>query len=273
MSNTKIYDLPESTSLDTNAVVPVVDFVGWLPVSRKVKASALGNGGSVPTKATGAEITTGTDDTKFATPKALKDAWVTPILVKATSSDVTTGTDDAKYTTAKSIKDAGIVAVTLPVKATWTEVNTWTDDAKFMTPKSIADSSYTKSALPLAWWTMTGKVTTTWHDEVGKTYTPATGSQTVTIDCSVNNIHIVSWHASGTTITFAISNCTNSQPFIISILQGWTTVSTITAWFSTVRWAWWIAPTLTATLNKRDTFGFIRTWANTYDWFIIWQNC
>jgi len=44
MVNTKIYDLPESISLDINAVVPVVDFVGWQPVSRKVKASALGNG-------------------------------------------------------------------------------------------------------------------------------------------------------------------------------------------------------------------------------------
>lgn len=33
------------------------------------------------------------------------------------------------------------------------------------------------------------------------------------------------------------------------------------------------APTLTATLNKRDTFGFIRTGANTYDGFVIGQNC
>ncbi len=240
MVNTKIYDLPESTSLDTNAVVPVVDFVGWLPVSRKVKASTLGNGGSIPTKATGAEITTGTDDTKFATPKALKDAGVTPILTKAT----------------------------------WAEVNAGTDDAKFVTAKAMEDSDYIKSwvCLPLAWWTMTAKATLAWYDEVGKTYTPATGSQTVTIDCSVNNIHIVSWHASGTAITFAISNCTNSQPFIISILQGWV-VSTIVARFSTIRWAWGSAPTLTATINKRDTFGFIRTWASTYDGFIIGQNC
>ena len=131
----------------------------------------------------------------------------------------------------------------------------------------------TNTWLPLAWGTMTAKVTLAWHDEVGKTYTPATGSQTVTIDCSVNNIHIVSWHASGTAITFAISNCTNSQPFIISILQWWTTVSTIAARFSTVRWAWGSVPTLTATINKRDTFWFIRTWANTYDGFVIGQNC
>jgi hypothetical protein len=34
-------------------------------------------------------------------------------LVKAAGSDITTGTDDAKYVTAKAIKDAGIVALSL----------------------------------------------------------------------------------------------------------------------------------------------------------------
>ena len=104
-------------------------------------------------------------------------------------------------------------------------------------------------------------------------YTPASGSQTVTIDCSKGNMHTVVGNASGTAITFAITGDTHSQPFIISILQGSGTVSTIAAWFSTVRWAGGVAPTLTATLNKRDTFGFIRTGTNTYDGFIIGQNC
>ena len=107
----------------------------------------------------------------------------------------------------------------------------------------------------------------------GNTYTPASGAQTVTIDCSTQNMHIVSGNASGTAITFAITGAANNQPFIISILQGGTTVSTITAWFATVRWASGTVPTLTATLNKRDTFGFIRTGANTYDGFIVGQNC
>ena len=109
-------------------------------------------------------------------------------------------------------------------------------------------------------------------DPTAATYAPSSGSQTVTIDCAANNMHFVTGNASGTAITFAISNATNSQPFIISILQGSGTVSTITSWFSTVRWAQGTIPTLTATLNKRDTFGFIRTGTNTYDGFIIGQN-
>lgn len=101
-------------------------------------------------------------------------------------------------------------------------------------------------------------------DPTGATYAPATGAQTVTIDCLANNMHIVTGHASGTAITFAVSNVTNNQPFIVSILQG-TTPSTITAWFATIRWAGGTAPTLTPTTGKRDTFAFIRTGANTYD--------
>jgi len=104
------------------------------------------------------------------------------------------------------------------------------------------------------------------------TYTPATGSQTVALDCAANNMHFVTGHASGTAITFTVANVTNSQPFIVSILQGGV-VSTIAAWFATIRWAGGSAPTLTATINKRDTFGFIRTGADTYDGFIVGQNC
>jgi len=104
----------------------------------------------------------------------------------------------------------------------------------------------------------------------GATYTPATGAQTVALDCAANNMHIVTGHASGTAITFTVANVTNNQPFIVSILQG-AVVSTITAWFATIRWAGGSAPTLTATVAKRDTFGFIRTGANTYDGFVIGQ--
>ena len=87
-----------------------------------------------------------------------------------------------------------------------------------------------------------------------------------------NNIHIVNGNASGTAITFTITGATNNQVFMVSILQGGTTLSTITAWFATIRWAGGTAPTLTATLNKRDTFIFIRTGTNTYDGFVVGQN-
>jgi len=137
----------------------------------------------------------------------------------------------------------------------------------------IATTAYADLHLEKTGGTLTGKVTTAGNDEVGKTYTPASGAQTVALDCVLNNVHVVSGNASGTAITFTVANATNSQPFIVSILQGGTTVSTITAWFATIRWAGGTAPTLTATLNKRDTFGFIRTGVNTYDGFIIGQNC
>ena len=120
--------------------------------------------------------------------------------------------------------------------------------------------------------TMTGKVTMAGKDEAGKVYSPGTGAQTVTIDCAVNNIHIVNGHADGTAITFAISNATNSQPFIIQVNQG-AVVSTIAAWFATVRWAGGSAPTLTATVNKSDTFGFIRIGEDSYIGYVVGQNC
>lgn len=120
--------------------------------------------------------------------------------------------------------------------------------------------------------TFTAKNTMAGIDEVGKTYAPASGAQTVALDCTLNNTHIVTGNASGTAITFTVTGATNSQPFIVSILQG-AVVSTISGWFATVRWAGGTTPILTATVGKRDTFGFIRTGANTYDGFIIGQNC
>src|ERR1041384_557657 len=67
--------------------------------------------------------------------------------VKASGAEVTTGTDDAKFATAKAIKDAGIVAT--PVKASGAELDTGTDDAKFATAKALADSNYLKGAQQL----------------------------------------------------------------------------------------------------------------------------
>jgi hypothetical protein len=61
-------------------------------------------------KASGAEVTTGTDDAKFATAKAIKDAGIVATPVKASGAEVTTGTDDAKFATAKALSDAGIVS-------------------------------------------------------------------------------------------------------------------------------------------------------------------
>ena len=119
--------------------------------------------------------------------------------------------------------------------------------------------------------TMTGKVVSAGSSEVAKTYTPATGAQTVALDCAINNIHEVTGHADGTAITFTIANATNSQIFVVSILQG-AVVSTIASWFATIRWCPnGTVPTLTATIGKRDTFIFRRTGADVYDGFVVGQ--
>lgn len=92
-----------------------------------------------------------------------KSALVTTL--KASGAEVTTGTEDAKIVTPKAIKDAGIVAVTLPVKATGAEIITGTDDAKFATPKAIKDAA---DALITLTDVTTNDVSTTKHGLVPK---------------------------------------------------------------------------------------------------------
>ena len=181
----------------------------------------------------------------------------------------TIDTSTTKYPTVNLLKT---VNDSIPVKASGAEIDTGTDDAKFATAKALADSKYiTYDGTE----TLTNKTLTkpviNGTNPTGATYAPSSGAQTVALDCAANNMHIVTGNASGTAITFTVANATNNQPFIVSILQG-STPSTIAGWFATIRWAGGTAPTLTPTANKRDTFGFIRTGANTYDGFIIGQN-
>ena len=137
----------------------------------------------------------------------------------------------------------------------------------------LSSVSGSDDTIPSAKATKTALDTKAPYQPTGATYSPSSGSQTVALDVTSNNMHIVNGHANGTAITFTITGAANNQPFVVSILQGGTTVSTIAGWFATIRWAGGVAPTLTPTLNKRDTFGFIRTGANTYDGFVIGQNC
>ena len=77
------------------------------------------------------------------------EADVATIPVKATGVEINTGTDDAKFATPKAIADSNIAFLSdipsVPVKATGVEINTGTDDAKFATPKAIADSNVFRS--------------------------------------------------------------------------------------------------------------------------------
>ncbi len=72
-------------------------------------------------------------------------------------------------------------------------------------------------------------------------------------------------------VTFALTNVTTNQIFIVSVTQNSGGTGTVT-WFSTVRWTGGNPPTLTTTGGQRDTFGFIATSTSTFDGFVVGQN-
>lgn len=118
MANQKISDFTEATSLSADAYLPVIDNdpVTGKATNYKIKYSVSG---VIPTKASGAEIIAGVNDTKFATPKAIADADIAflsdipTVPTVASAAEVIAGIDNVKYTSPKSLKDAGIVPATI----------------------------------------------------------------------------------------------------------------------------------------------------------------
>lgn len=99
------YTVATKTSLLLSGIETAPGTYKWVPVY------GLAAAGSIPVKATGAEINTGTDDAKFATAKAIEDSdyiKAAALPVKATGAEVNTGTDDDKFVTAKAIADSAI---------------------------------------------------------------------------------------------------------------------------------------------------------------------
>ena len=156
-----VYDPLEDTTFfaedvvnDDNEIVAIETELGTTPsgtyATVKAWLTALTN--AVAEKCTGAEIDTGTDDAKFATPKAIADSDlartgdIPSVPVKATGAEIDTGTDDAKFATPKAIEDSGLAKTSeIPVKATGAEIDTGTDDAKFVTAKAVEDSKLVAS--------------------------------------------------------------------------------------------------------------------------------
>lgn len=99
------------------------------------------------------------------------------------------------------------------------------------------------------------------------TYSPA-GAGTTTLDLSTGGVHVVTMPAA--TQTLALSNETVGQCFIVEI-NNVTSQGALT-WFTTIKWAGGVTPTLTGTNGKKDTFGFRVTSAGNYDGYIVGQN-
>ena len=95
-----------------------------------------------------------------------------------------------------------------------------------------------------------------------------TDGSTITFDLNSSNTHSVTL---GGNRTLALSNASVGQKFIIRLTQDGTGSRTVT-FFSTIKWAGGVAPTLTTTANKTDVFGFICTSAGNFDGFVVGYN-
>jgi hypothetical protein len=104
-------------------------------------------------------------------------------------------------------------------------------------------------------------------EEINPTLTSDSDAATITFDLSTS-LHTVTL---GDNRILALSNETVGQTFVIRLVQDATGSRTVT-WFTTIKWAGGVAPTLTTTGNKTDVFGFICTSAGNYDGFVIGQN-
>ena len=201
MADSNITGLPElAATPDSSDILPIVD--GGTE-TKKITVANLLAGAGVPVKATGAELTTATDDAKFATAKAIKDSHNVPNVVPSTDGKVMTsnGTDWISETPA-----------TVPVKATGTEINTGTDDAKFTTSKAIEDSnlSFISDTETLTNKRITQRLVTTTDDA------------TAAIDCDSYDIYELSAVANATVFTVT-GTPTNGQKLIIRFKDAGTT--------------------------------------------------
>lgn len=106
---------------------------------------------------------------------------------------------------------------------------------------------------------------------LGSALYTGTVSNTVTLNLASANRHLINMPNSAGGVTFAVSNVTANQPFIVEVLQGTAGLGTPT-WFSTIRWVGSTTPTPTTTASRKDTFGFIATGAATFDGYIVGQN-
>jgi hypothetical protein len=138
--------------------------------------------------------------------------------------------------------------------STGTDSGTETLTNKTLTSPTITGGTITKP-------TMNGST------QAVSTYAPA-GAGTTTLNLAASNTHVVTMPE--TTQTLAVSNGATGQYFIVEI-NNVTSQGALT-WFTTIKWAGGVAPTLTGTNGKKDVFGFRITGSGTYDGYIVGQN-
>lgn len=100
------------------------------------------------------------------------------------------------------------------------------------------------------------------------TLTAGTDGATITFNKNTSDFHNVVMAGNR---TLALSNMAAGDRIVIRLVQD-AIGSRIPTWFTTIKWAGGVAPTLTTTPNKADVFGFLCTSAGNYDGFIIGQN-
>lgn len=220
--------------------------------------------------ATGAVV--GTTNTQTLTNKTLTSPTLTSPVLTTPTLGVATATSINKVTITQPATSAVLtIATTKTLTVNKTMTLTSAGDSGVLTLPNATDTLVGLATSDVLTNKTLTKPVINGTNPTGAAYTPATGAQTVALDCAANNLHLVTGHASGTAITFTVANATNNQPFIVSILQG-AVVSTISGWFATVRWADGSTPTLTATVGKRCVYGFMRTGADQYDGFVVGEN-
>ena len=102
MGDFKISELDALAATPDDAdILAIVDDVVGTPITKKITVANLKSSVTIPVKATGTEINTGTDDAKFATAKAIADSKLSfisdteTLTNKRITQRLVTTTDDA----------------------------------------------------------------------------------------------------------------------------------------------------------------------------------
>lgn len=93
-------------------------------------------------------------------------------------------------------------------------------------------------------------------------------ASTITFDIDANGRLQTTTLAGNRTLAVTVTK----NYFFTLIIKQDATGTRVPTWFSGILWAGGVAPTLTTTANKSDTFGFIRTGSGAYLGYVIGQN-